>query len=158
MDLLSRSSSVRHPHVTEEIKQIVLSKETEVAGAISSMDDDVIEVIERLQGASSVDPDEGADGKFMVHQENPEERVAVEGIPESVGGNAVEDPGADWDKQHNVHTSESGEAAGLTNTQGKYVNVNITIDNAEATKGGKVIARIVEGRNLGGFFKELLTF
>jgi hypothetical protein len=35
--------------------------------------------------------------------------------------------------------------AGFINTEGKYIAVNITIDNIRANNGGKVVAGVVEG-------------
>ena len=54
----------------------------------------------------------------------------------------------------NVRMRGGGQVlSGLINTQGKYTNSNVAIDNIEATSSGKGIAGIVEGVNLDDFFK-----
>jgi protein subunit release factor A len=152
MELLSRCNSIRHTHLTEEIKAAVLSKETEVVEAIGSINNGMIEVTERLQEASSKGVDGEADDEFMMLQEINEERATLEASLKALEGLLLK-----TQEQRtgisitNVRISEGGRAAaGLINTRGKYADVNLTIDNVEATKDGKVVVGIVEGLDLGG--------
>lgn len=155
-DLLSRHSSIRHTHITEEIKKTIVP-ETEIAGAINTIDNRIVKAKERLQEAFLADPtkgiDEEDDDKSAVLQEIHEERVTLEAsrkVLERLLSTTQERTGISIT---NVRVSEGGRAAtGLLNTREKYVNANITIENIDVTKGGKVIAGIAEDVNLDNFF------
>ena len=50
--------------------------------------------------------------------------------------------------------SKGGQVvAGLVNTEGKYTDARINIDNVTATTGGRGMAGVVEGLDLKDFFK-----
>ena len=134
-----------------------MSKETEISGAIAAMDNRIVGIRNKLQEASIASPieeiNEEADDKSRVLQEINEERAALEASRKVLKGLLSKSQERTGITITNVRMSEGGMAAtGLINTQGKYANANITIDNIEATKNGKVIAGIAEGVNLDNFF------
>jgi predicted mannosyl-3-phosphoglycerate phosphatase (HAD superfamily) len=121
------------------------------------MDNRIVGIGNRLQEASIANPveeiNEEADDKSRVLQEINEERAALEASRKVLEGLLSKTQERTGITITNVRTSEGGRAAtGLINTQGKYANANITIDNIEATKDGKVIAGIADGVNLDNFF------
>lgn len=132
-------------------------KETEIAGTIVAKDKQMMEVKNRLQEVSIANAqksDEAAEEKAEVLKQINKERAALNAsrnLLEGLLSNTQERTGI---RVTNVRMSEGGQVmSGLVNTQGKYTNSNITIDNIEATSGGKGIAGIVEGVNLDNFFK-----
>jgi hypothetical protein len=47
--LPKRYSSIRHTHITEEIKETILTKQTEITGAIGTTDAQLVEAGKRLE-------------------------------------------------------------------------------------------------------------
>jgi hypothetical protein len=135
-----------------------VTKETEIAGAIVTGDKQMMEVENRLQEVSIADPtqegDEAAEEKAKVFQQINEERAALSASRKVLEGLLSKTQERTGISITNVRTSGGGQVlSGLINTQGKYTNSNVTIDNIEATSGGKGVAGIVEGVNLDDFFK-----
>jgi hypothetical protein len=152
-----RHSSIRHTHITEEIKRTIMTKETEIAGAIVTREKQIMKVKNRLQEVSIADPtqegDEAADEKVEVLKQIREERAALNASRNVLEGLLSKTQERTGISITNVRMSGGGQVlSGLVNTQGKYTNSNVTIDNIEATSGGKGVAGIVEGVNLDNFF------
>ena len=72
--LWCRHSSIRHTRITEEIRRTILTRETEVTGAIVAQDKQLVEANNRLQEVLVVDAARGADETV---QEKAEERAAL---------------------------------------------------------------------------------
>ena len=68
--LSCRHSSIRHTHITEEIKKTIITGEKEITTAIARRDAQIVDVGNRLQEVSSSDTaqdiDEVADDKAGV--------------------------------------------------------------------------------------------
>lgn len=135
-----------------------MTKETEIAGAVVARDKQMMDVENRLQEVSIADPtqegDEAAEEKAKVFQQINEERAALNASRKVLEGLLSKTQERTGISITNVRMSRGGQVlSGLINTQGKYTNSNVTIDNIEATSGGKGVAGIVEGVNLDNFFK-----
>jgi hypothetical protein len=135
-----------------------MTKETEIAGAIVARDKQIMEVKDRFQEVSIAAPtregDEAAEEKAEALKQINEERAALNASRNLLEGLLSKTQARTGISVTNVRMSEGGQVlSGLVNTQGKYTNSNVTIDNIEATSGGKGIAGIVEGINLDNFFK-----
>jgi hypothetical protein len=135
----------------------VVLRETEISGAIDTIDNSIIGIGERLKEASLTDPTEGsseeANNKSKLLQEINEERTALEASRKVLEGLLSKTQERTGISITNVRTSEGGRAVtGLINTQGRYANANIIIKDVEATKDGKIIAGIAEGVNMNNFF------
>jgi hypothetical protein len=134
-----------------------MMKETEIAGAVVARDKQIMEVENRLQEVSIADPQEGDEApreKAEVLKQINEERAALNAARNVLEGLLSKTRERTRISVTNIRMSEGGQVlSGLINTQGKYTNSHVTIDNIEATSGGKGIAGIVEGINLDNFFK-----
>jgi hypothetical protein len=132
-------------------------RETEIAGTIEAKDKQMMEVENRLQEVSTANFQksyEAAEEKAEVLKQIKEERAALNAsrnLLEGLLSNTQKQTGI---RVTNVRMSGGGKVlSGLVNTQEKYTNSNVIIDNIEATSGGTGIAGIVEGINLDNFFK-----
>ena len=154
--LLCRHSSIHHTHITEEIKKTIQVRELEIAEAIATSDIKIAEVENKLQDMSIANParpgDEAVEKDGVIEQIR-EERAALTGSSELLEGLLANTKQRTGISITNVHMSKGGKViSGLVNTQGKYVDARVTIDNVVAATGGTGIAGIVEGVNLGKFF------
>jgi hypothetical protein len=135
----------------------VVFEETKISGAINAIDKSIVGIRERLQEASLTDPakesSEEANDKSKLLEEINEERIALETSRKALEGLLSKTQERTGISIQNVRASDGGKAAvGLINTQGKYANSNITVEDVEATKDGRVIAGIADGVNMNNFF------
>lgn len=150
-------SSLRHTHITEEIKRTISTKETEIAEAIVATDKQMVETGNRLQQLSIADPaqeDQSGNDRVETLRDITQERAALEASRKVLGELLSKTQERTGITITNVRISKGGQVlSGLINTQGKYSDSTITIDNVEATTGGKGVVGIVEGVDLDNFFK-----
>ena len=78
---LYRYSSIRHTHITEEIKTAIFTKQTEIEGAISTRDKQLIVLENKLKGLNRSSDDQKAaedrESKAEALQQLEEERKAL---------------------------------------------------------------------------------
>ena len=80
LTLFHRYSSIRNTHMTEEIRKTISIKQTEIKGAITSADKQLIVLVDRLEELylSSDEEGENIESKPQALQQIEEERSAIE--------------------------------------------------------------------------------
>lgn len=152
-----RHSSVRQTGLTEKLKVTIEEQGGEITAAIATINLQMTEVEKRFQDVSIADPTQerdGAEEKAGLLKQIGEEREALDesrklfvellAKTEQRTGVSV--------TNYRVKDKGSGLLAGLINTQNKYANANVNIDNVEASSGGKGIVGIAENVRLDNFF------
>lgn len=129
----------------------------EIVEAIAATDKQIVEIGNRLRRLSISDPaeedHEAAEDRAEAFKDIDEERAALKASRKVLEGLLSKTQERTGITITNVRISKGGRLlSGLVNTQGKYANSTITIDNVEATTGGTGVAGIVEGINLDNFF------
>lgn len=79
--MLHRYSSIRHTHITEEIKQTIATKQTEIKGAITTADKQLVVLENRLEELNLSDDDQeeagSTESKDEALRQLEEERRAL---------------------------------------------------------------------------------
>lgn len=152
----SRHSSIHHTGMTKEIQEKITASEVAIAAAIKSREIDITEIENRFEAVSLADP--GQDNVEVMERDGAlkqieKERKALSESRELLAALLAETENRSGISITNIRMSDGGKVnAGLINTEGKYVNAHVHIDNVEATKGGKGIVGIVEGVSLDNFW------
>ena len=148
---LCRHNSLRNTHhISEEIQKSVAAQEVQLKRAITELDNfrprlkselAVITAASDPPGDTEEDPEDRPRAVEELHREEAALKCS-HNVLEKALAKTEHHTGI---KVTNITVDDTGKVlAGLINTQGKYTAVDVMIDNIKATKGGKVIAGVVE--------------
>lgn len=142
--------------MTAGIREEITKSEIGLAVAIKSTDTQITEVEKRLEAVSLRDPDQESDEaseKARAVQQIEEEKKALRESRELLKVLLAKTEEKSRVSVKKVDMSDGGKVlAGLVNTQGKYADAHVVIEDVKATNKGQGVLGIVEGLNLNNFF------
>lgn len=152
-----RHSSIRQSGTTTEIRKQLTASEIQITAAIKSIEAQKTESEKRLthvslQDAGDENSERSRDKSDALRQIEEERKELSESrkVLEALSAKTKDKSNV---SVTNIRMSDSGKVlAGMVNTQGRYTDARINIDNVTATTGGRAITGIVENLNITDFF------
>ena len=146
---LCRHSSLRNTRISEEIQKSIAVQEVQLKQAITELDNsrprlesELAEFIASPPRDTEEDPEDQPRAVEELYQQETALKCSHNTLEKALAKTEYH-TGV---KVTKITVDDTGKVlAGLINTQGKYTTVDVMIDNIKATKGGKVIAGVVEG-------------
>jgi uncharacterized protein YhaN len=148
-----RHSSIKGTHLSEDIQKAVGVQEVQLKQIVDELNNSrprlESELADTTARSPPADTEEDAEEQSRAIEELKQQKAALQASQTALEKALAQIEHRTGVKVTNITVDGTGKVlAGLINTQGKYMTIDVTVDDIKSTNGGKVIAGVVEGVNI----------